>query len=165
LKYLVLPSLPGDWGKSLDGYKQAADFFNKTGEKCKKVGIKFGYHNHWGEFKKIDDQIPYDILLKNTDPSLVTFEMDLCWITAGDQKPLDYFAKYPGRFKLWHVKDMSADKKDATIGEGIIDYKPIFAAAKESGMKYFFVEQDDCKTHTPLESAKISHDFLIKNIL
>jgi sugar phosphate isomerase/epimerase len=165
LKYLILPSLPGDWGKSLDGYKQAADFFNIAGKKCKKAGIKFGYHNHWTEFKTIDNQIPYDILLKNTDPSLVTFEMDLCWLTAGGQNPLDYFAKYPGRFELWHIKDLSTDKKDATLGEGTIDFKPIFAAAKKSGMKYFFVEQDNCKTHTPLESAKVSRDFLLKNIL
>lgn len=165
LKYLILPSLPGNWGKSLDGYKQAADFFNVAGGKCKKVGIKFGYHNHWTEFTKIDDQIPYDILLKNTDPSLVTFEMDLCWITAGGHNPLDYFAKYPGRFELWHIKDLSTDKKDATLGEGTIDFKPIFAAAKKSGMKYWFVEQDNCKTHTTLESIKISRDFLLKNIL
>ena len=165
LKYLILPSLPGDWGKSLDGYKQAADFFNIAGRKCKKAGIKFGYHNHWTEFKTIDNQIPYDILLKNTDPALVTFEMDLCWITAGGQNPLDYFAKYPGRFELWHIKDLSTDKKDATLGEGTIDFKPIFASAKKSGMKYWFVEQDNCKTHTTFESIKISRDFLLKNIL
>lgn len=165
LKYLVLPSLPGEWGKSLDGYKQASDFFNTVGEKCKKAGIKFAFHNHYIEFKKIDDQIPFDILIKNTDPSLVTFELDLCWITAGDQKPLDYFAKYPGRFELWHVKDMTADKKDATMGEGIMDYRPIFAAAKQSGLKYFFIEQDNCRTHTELESARISRLYLINNIL
>jgi sugar phosphate isomerase/epimerase len=164
LKYVVLPSLPNEWGKSLDGYKQAADFFNLAGEKCKKAGMKFGFHNHSVEFKPIDNQIPYDILLKNTDPKLVFFELDLCWITAGDQSAVDYINKYPGRFKILHMKDMSADKKDATMGEGIIDFKPVFALTGKAGMKYFFVEQDNCKTHTPLDSAKISRDFLLNNL-
>lgn len=164
LKYLVLPSLPGAWGKSLDGYKEASDFFNLAGEKCKKAGMKFGFHNHWTEFKKIDDQIPYDLLVTRTDPKLVIFELDLCWITAGDQSAVEYINKYPGRYELFHMKDMSADKKDATMGEGTIDFKPIFALTKKAGMKYFFVEQDNCKTHTPLESAKISRLFLINKI-
>ncbi len=164
LKYIVLPSLPGAWGKSLDGYKEAADFFNLAGEKCKKAGMKFGFHNHWQEFKKIDDQIPYDLLVTRTDPKLVTFELDLCWITAGEQSAVDYINKYPGRYELIHMKDMSADKKDATMGEGTIDFKPIFALLKKAGMKYFFVEQDNCKTHTTLESAKISRDYLLKNL-
>jgi sugar phosphate isomerase/epimerase len=165
LKYVVLPSLPGDWGKSLDGYKQAADFFNLAGEKCKKAGMKFGFHNHTQEFKAIDNQIPYDILVKNTDAKSVIFELDLCWITAGGQSAVDYITKYPGRYELWHMKDMGTDKKDATMGEGIIDFKPIYALAKKSGLKYWFVEQDNCKTHSTLESARISRDFLLKNIL
>jgi sugar phosphate isomerase/epimerase len=165
LKYLVLPSLPGDWGKSLDGYKQAADFFNIAGEKCKKAGMKFAFHNHPGEFKLIDNQIPYDILLKNTDHKIVSFELDICWITAGGQSAVEYINKYPGRFELFHMKDMTSDKRDATMGEGIIDFKPIYALAKKAGLKYWFVEQDNCKTHTPLESAKVSRDFLLKNIL
>lgn len=165
LKYVVLPSLPGDWGKSLDGYKQAADFFNIAGAKCKKAGMKFGFHNHTAEFKTIDNQIPYDILVKNTDPKSVVFELDLCWITAGGQSAVEYINKYPGRYELWHMKDMGTDKRDATMGEGTIDFKPIYALAKKSGMKYWFVEQDNCKTHAPLESAKISRDFLLKNIL
>jgi sugar phosphate isomerase/epimerase len=165
LKYVVLPSLPGEWGKSLDGYKQAADFFNLAGGKCRKAGMKFGFHNHTAEFKPIDNQIPYDILVKNTDPKSVVFELDLCWITAGGQSAVDYINKYPGRYELWHMKDMGTDKRDATMGEGTIDFKPIYAVAKKSGMKYWFVEQDNCKTHTPLESAKISREFLLKNIL
>lgn len=165
MKYVVLPSLPGRWGKSLDGYKEAADFFNIAGEKCGKSGMKFGFHNHTSEFQMIDGQIPYDILLTNTDPKLVTFELDLCWITAGGQSAVDYINKYPKRFELWHMKDMSPEKKDTTMGEGTIDFKPVYALAKKSGLKYWFVEQDDCKTHTPLESAKISREFLINNIL
>jgi len=165
LKYLVLPSLPDEWGKSVDGYKQAADFFNIAGAKCRKAGMKFGFHNHTSEFKPFENQIPYDILLKNTDHKLVTFELDLCWITVAGESAVDYINKFPGRFELWHVKDMSPDKQDATIGEGTIDFKPIFALAKKSGLKYWFIEQDECKTHPELESAKISRDYLLKNIL
>lgn len=165
LKYLILPSFSGEFGFNIDDFKKAADFMNKAGEKCKNGGLRFGYHNHFKEFKKVHGQVIYDILVKNTDPSLVTFEIDLCWITKGGQNPVNYFKKFPGRFEIWHVKDLSKDKNDATLGEGTINFKPIFAAAKSSGMKYFFVEQDKCKTHTELESAKISRLYLINKIL
>jgi sugar phosphate isomerase/epimerase len=164
IKYLVLPSLPGDWGKSIEGYKKAADFFNIAGEKCNKAGIKFGFHNHSKEFVKIDDQVPFDILVKNTDSKKVFFEIDLCWIVAAGMDPVEYFNNYPGRFEVWHMKDMSAEKRDATMGEGTIDFKTIFGKIKKSGMKFFFVEQDTCRTHTPLESSKISRLYLINNL-
>lgn len=165
LKYLILPSLPGDYGKSADGYRKAADFFNVAGEKCRKAGMKFGFHNHTDEFKLIDNQVPYDILLKNTDPHLVMFQLDLCWITASGNSAVEYINKFPGRFELWHVKDMSPEKQDATIGEGTIDFRPIFALAKKSGLRYWFIEQDECKTHTEIESARISLDYMLNNIL
>lgn len=164
LKYAVLRSIPEDWVKSIDDYKKTADFFNKTGEKCKKLGMKFCFHNHWTEFVKVDGQVPYNVLLENTDPLLVSFEMDLCWTTAAGVNPVDYFKKYPGRFELIHMKDITADKKVATLGEGTINFKPIFANLKEAGVKYFFVEQDVCVTHTQLESARISRNFLINNL-
>jgi len=161
LKYVVLRSIPKDWVKSIDDYKKTADFFNKTGEKCKKLGMKFCFHNHWTEFVKVEEQVPYNVLLENTDPSLVSFEMDLCWTIEAGVNPVDYFKKYPGRFELIHMKDITADKKVATLGEGTINFKPIFASLKEAGVKYFFVEQDVCVTHTQLESARISRNFLI----
>jgi sugar phosphate isomerase/epimerase len=164
LKYVVLRSIPEVWVKSIDDYKKTADFFNKTGEKCKKLGMKFCFHNHWTEFVKVDGQIPYNVLLENTDPSLVSFEMDLCWTTGAGVNPVDYFKKYPGRFELIHMKDITADRKVATLGEGTINFKPIFASLKEAGVKYFFVEQDVCVTHTQLESARISRSFLINNL-
>ncbi len=164
MKYLILPSLPSKWRKSLDGFKEAIDFFNMAGEKCRIAGLKFGYHNHRIEFKKRAGQIPYDILISGTDPQLVTFELDLCWITAAGYSPVEYFKKYPGRFELFHVKDMTANKSVATLGEGIIDFKPIFANSGLAGMKYFFVEQDSCKTHTPLESIRLSREYLLNII-
>lgn len=164
MKYIMLPSLPGDLTSSIDGYQRAADFFNKAGEKCRKAGITFGFHNHQIEFMEINSQIPYDILLKNSDPKLVIFELDLAWITAAGKDPVDYFRKYPGRFEVWHIKDLTPEKQDATLGEGIIDFRPIIAEARTAGMKYWFVEQDHCRTHTPLESIRISRDYYLEKL-
>jgi sugar phosphate isomerase/epimerase len=163
LQYVVLPSLPVQWRKSADGYRKAAGFFNLAGEKCKNAGIKFAYHNHKFEFKHTDGLIPYDLLISRTDPDLVTFEIDTCWLTAAGQSVTEYMRKYPGRFDLFHLKDMSAKKKDATLGEGILDFKPIFGLTEISGMKYFFVEQDNVKTNNVFESIRLSRDFLLHN--
>lgn len=165
MKYLILPSLPGDWSSSVDGYQRAADFFNKTGDKCRKAGLKFGFHNHQTEFKEINGRVPYEILLENTDPKLVIFEIDLAWITAAGKDPVAYFRKYPWRFELWHMKDLTAEKQDATLGEGIIDFKPILAASKTAGMKYWFLEQDTCRTHTPMETIAISRNYYLEKLL
>ncbi|MBM3421163.1 MAG: sugar phosphate isomerase/epimerase [Bacteroidetes bacterium] len=165
LKYLILPSLPGAWSRTLDGFREAADFMNYAGELCKSKGIKFGFHNHSVEFKEIDGIVPFDILADNSDPDLVIFELDICWIVAAGKDPVVYFRKYPKRFELWHVKDMDEEKRDATMGEGIIDFKPVFREIKLSGMKYHFIEQDNCRTHTPLESARISREYLLANLL
>lgn len=164
LIYLIMPSLGGVYTKSLDGFKKAADFMNEAGAKCKKAGMKLGFHNHDMEFRPIDDQIPYDILVENTDPDLVTFELDLAWIKKGNQSSIEYFNKYPGRFEIWHVKDLSAELQDATLGEGSVDFGPIFKNEKLSGMKYFFVEQDSSRTRTPLENIRISRDFLFSEV-
>jgi sugar phosphate isomerase/epimerase len=161
LKYMILPSLPHEWSSSIDGYKKAAEYFNRAGEKCKRAGLRFGFHNHQIEFMEIDGRVPYEVLLENTDPKLVLFEIDLAWITAAGKDPLVYFAKYPRRFELWHMKDLSPEKQDATLGEGIIDFKPILAKAKESGMKYWFLEQDNCRTHSPMESIAISRSYFL----
>ncbi len=165
MQYIMLPSLPDEWSGSIDGYQRAADFFNKAGERCKKAGIRFGFHNHQVEFLEINGRVPYDILLELTDPKLVTFEIDLAWITAAGKDPVAYFRKYPGRFEVWHLKDLTPEKQDATLGEGIIDFKPILAETRTAGMKYWFLEQDHCRTHTPMESIKISRDYYLKKLL
>jgi sugar phosphate isomerase/epimerase len=165
LEYIVIPSLPGDMISTVDGVKRAADFMNRAGFMGREFGVKIGFHNHLIEFQEIEGEKPYDILLNNTEKDLVVFELDLAWITAGGADPLSYFKKNPGRFEIWHVKDLSIEKEDATLGEGTIDFTPIFAAAEGSGMKYFFIEQDNCVTHTPLESIEISRNYLISSIL
>jgi len=161
MKYIILPSLPRDWTNTIDGYQRAADFFNRAGAKCRKAGITFGFHNHQVEFQEINGRVPFDILVEQSDPKLVIFEMDLAWITAAGKDPVAYFRKYPGRFELWHLKDLTPEKQDATLGEGIIDFRPILAEARTAGMKYWFLEQDFCRTHTPMESIRISRDYYL----
>ena len=108
--YLVCSSLPSE-GQSVDNYKRVAETFNKAGEDCKKSNLIFGYHNHEYEFEKDNGQVLYDVLVENTDPNLVTWELDLGWVVASNLDPVTYFNKYPGRFPLWHLKDMDTKKK------------------------------------------------------
>jgi sugar phosphate isomerase/epimerase len=161
-KYIIYPYLSDQFRTDLDGWKATAEKFNKMGEIAKKNGIKFGYHNHAFEFDKMEDQIPMDLLLTQTDPSLVTFEMDTYWVTRAGYSPVDYFKKYPGRFELWHIKDMvkTDDMFFAPVGSGRIDFASIFAEKKTSGMKYFYVEQDSFKDLDPMESVEMSFNYL-----
>ena len=161
LKYVIKPSMTHD---SLDDFKRGAEDFNRFGEIFNQSGIRFGYHNHAFEFEKIDDMIPYDILLQETDPTLVTMELDLYWITKGGHDPWEYFEKFPGRFEIWHVKDMKETGKqyETEIGNGIIDFKKIFFMKKLAGMKNYFVEEDNCRDFPTFESIQISLDYIKK---
>lgn len=161
--HIVMPYLQDFERKGIDDYKRLIDLLNTSGEVASKYGLKFGYHNHDFEFKMLDGELPYDLLLKGTDPKYVNFELDLYWIKFAGKDPFDYFEKHPGRFMLWHVKDMDArDKYFSEVGNGVIDWKPIFDKSKQSGMELFYVEQDTCRNHQPLDSIKISHDYLKK---
>lgn len=174
-EYLVNPWIDEEIRKQPDGWKHAAETFNRAGEACKKAGIQFAYHNHWFEFLPVNGKLPYDLLLTECDPSLVKMELDLCWITVGGQDPLRYFERYPGRFPLVHVKDVKrvppvtaggaqdfgSSMKDMTeVGSGIIDWKKIFAQSDKAGIKHYFVEHDNPKK--PLESIKTSYDYLAR---
>src|SRR6476646_2756117 len=140
ISYLVCASIPVS---TLDEIKTAAEVFSKAGEACKKNGLQFAYHNHTTEFDEVEGHRPFDYILSNTDKDLVKMELDLAWATKANQDPIALFKQHPGRFPLWHVKDLDkVNKNPAEVGTGIVDFKRIFADAKESGMKYFFVEQD-----------------------
>ncbi len=159
--YLVCSSLPSE-GQTVANYQRCADTFSKAAEQCKKSGLTFGYHNHEYEFDKVDGQVLYDILLDRTDPKLVTMEMDLGWVIVTGNDPLAYFSKYPGRFPLWHLKDMDKVKKESTeFGKGQINVKQMLQNMNKSGVKYFFVEQEEYPK-TALESAKYDFDYLAK---
>jgi len=158
ISYLVCSSIPVG---TLDEIKAAVDIFSKTGEACKKVGVQFAYHNHTTEFDDVEGHRPFDYILSNTDKDLVKMELDLAWATKAKQDPVQLFKMHPGRFPLWHVKDLDkTTMQPAEVGSGIVDFKAIFDNAKESGMKYFFVEQDGAPQ--PLQNVTNSYNYLKK---
>ena len=155
VKYIVQPFMDKVGYESLAGTKRYCDYFNAVGEKCNAAGIRFGYHNHSGEFKTVEGQIIYDYMLKNTDPKKVMFQMDLFWITEGGKNPVDYFNAYPGRFELWHVKDL----RELGGADAKMDFKPIFENAKKAGMKGYIVEVEEFNSN-PIDGVKQSLEFL-----
>ncbi len=160
-EYIICSSMPSN-GQTVDNYKRVADQFNKAGDDSKKLSMKFGYHNHDYEFEKEHGKVLYEVLVENTDPKLVCMELDLGWVVATGSNPLDYFAKYPGRFPLWHLKDMDLAKKESTeFGKGGLDIKKILENGSLSGMKYFFIEQEEY-TSTPMESMMHNMNYLKK---
>ncbi|MEO6357670.1 MAG: sugar phosphate isomerase/epimerase, partial [Ferruginibacter sp.] len=137
VEFLVCANTPIN---TLDEIKSSIEVLNKTDEACTKAGIGFAYHNHDAEFKAVEGQIPYDLFLTQTK---VKMELDLAWAVKGGNNPVDIFKQNPGRFPLWHVKDLDATRENILpVGEGTIDYKPIFDAASTAGMKHFFIEHD-----------------------
>jgi sugar phosphate isomerase/epimerase len=166
LKYMICAYLSEPERGDLDHYKKLADIFNSAAETCKKSGIQFCYHNHDFEFKNQNGVFPYDILMDKTDKDLVKMEVDLYWIKKAGQDPLALFQKHPGRFPLWHVKDMSkeADQSFAEVGSGIIDFKTIFQHKDQAGMRFFFVEQDKCPG-SPFDSITHSYKFIRENLV
>lgn len=160
-KFITVPSFGGNDRRTLDGIKRVAARFNQAGEAARKHGLTFSYHNHDFEFAPVEGAVPYDVLLAETDPKLVTFEMDLYWITKGGKDPLDYFAKWPGRFPQVHVKDMDKTEKKffADVGTGTIDFARIFRKAKQAGIRHYYYEQDDTPGD-PFSSAETSYRYL-----
>jgi sugar phosphate isomerase/epimerase len=158
-EYIISAVLPSP-GQTVDHYKQSAEAFNKLGEECKKAGLHFGYHNHDSEFDSENGQVLYDVLLKYTDPSLVTMEMDLGWVVAAGHDPFQYFRQHPGRFPLWHLKDMDkVQKKSVEFGTGKVDIKGLLQHARQAGMKHFFLEQEEY-AHSAFESVRFDYNYL-----
>ncbi|MVM34191.1 TIM barrel protein [Spirosoma sp. HMF4905] len=160
LTYLVCASTPV---ATLDEIQKSIEVFQKTGEACKKAGIGFAYHNHATEFDAVEGgKTPYDLILSQTDKELVKMELDLAWAVKAGKDPVKLFQEHPGRFPLWHTKDIKSDLKTITeVGNGVVDFKSAFAAAKTAGLKYFFVEQD--MAAQPIESITTSYTYL-KNL-
>jgi len=170
-EYFVVPIPPTDLFKSdqgtmsrTGGVKNLAEILDTLGEKANAAGLQLLYHNHDFEFKKdADGIVPIDYLLENCNPEFVNFQMDLYWVTKAGADPLAYFEKYPGRFKIWHVKDMDEQGRFAPVGNGTIDFARILAKKELSGMKYYMVEQDKTFDNMkPLEAIKISQEGIKK---
>lgn len=166
-EYVTIPWLDGSIRKNADDYKKIAARINEAGKLTKAAGIRLAYHNHNFEFEKQGDTTGYEILLKGTDKKLVDFELDLYWVVRSGNDPIKLFKENPGRFTMWHVKDMDKANPalNAEVGTGSINFKPIFAQAKLSGMKHFFVEHETNYKPNPMESVAASCAFIKKEII
>jgi sugar phosphate isomerase/epimerase len=176
VKYCVQPWVVEEARKTVASYQKMVADWNKVGEIMKASGIQFGYHNHNFEFGTVEGKIPYfDIFLAELDKDLVTMEIDLFWVTKAGQNPVEIFKKYPGRFQLWHMKDMftkqdpfftTTDVTDfAPVGAGVINFKEILAAKDIAGMKYLIVEQDRSREGKPFDDIQTSITNLTTKIL
>lgn len=167
LKYVTIPWLDADVRTSGADYYAVAKKLNHAGLLCKEAGLKLAYHNHDFEFIKYDGKTGYEILLENTDKKLVDFEVDMYWVLKSGVQPEYLFKQYGKRFPLWHIKDI--DKTNPTlnteIGSGSVNYKAIFRSKKKSGMKYFFVEQENNYQPSRVGSVAKSSAYVKENLL
>jgi len=161
-EWVVVASTSQRFFQSVASLKELAQRFNAVGRHAKDAGLRFGYHNHNVEFRPVEGTMPIELLLNETDPSLVDFEMDVYWVTQGGGDPLALISKFPGRFKLMHAKDASGppDQKMRDVGAGVINWKKIFAERKKAGVEHVFVERDDAPD--PVASITASYEFLHK---
>jgi len=174
VKYCVQPWVE-EVNRNIESYKKMIADWNEVGKVMKEVGIQFGYHNHNFEFATIDGIVPYyDIFMPEMDADLITMELDMYWATKAGQDPVEMFNKYPGRFQLFHFKDMAQQsapfydviKDDITsVGAGLIDFNRIQAAKEVAGMKYTFVEDDNQGNGKPFEAVEISINNIVSKIL
>ncbi len=155
--YVVVPYLTeAQRGTSIKTYYELAEKLDRWGSECRKAGLMLGYHNHDFEFERRDGELPYDVLLNNTATQNLCMEMDLYWMAKARQDPLTYFSEHPGRFKLWHVKDMDEQGNFADVGTGTINFEKIFAHADIAGVEHRFVERDhtDDRLRTMVQGEK-----------
>jgi sugar phosphate isomerase/epimerase len=175
VKYCVQPWVVEEARTTIASYQKMVADWNKVGSIMKEHGIQFGYHNHNFEFDVVEGKVPYyDVFMVEADKDLITMEIDIFWVTKAGQNPVDMFNKYPGRFELFHMKDMFTREAPffhtntsdfAPVGAGVIDFKSILAAKNTAGMKYMIVEQDSTKDGRPFDAIQISMDNLMNSIL
>ena len=140
VEYLVAAHLPISTGKEV---RDSLDILNKAGEAVKKAGMQLIYHNETADFVQVDGKTPYEVFLTETDPNTLKFELDFGWAIKAGIDPVKLFERYPGRFPLWHIKDLDKEYKTVLpLGQGVIDYKKYFEYAKSSGLQYYFIEHE-----------------------
>ena len=159
-EYVTIPWIPVDARRTMDDWKSVAALFNDRAALTHAAGLRFAYHNHDFEFVPIDSAVPFDILIGETDPGLVDFELDIFWITRAGFDPLDYLARYPGRFHMTHLKDWTGPSANGMteVGSGVIEFPRIIAAADAAGVRHHFVEHDN--PADPLSSVRASYAYL-----
>ena len=174
-KYCMQPYIADEDRKSIAGFQKMVADWNKVGRIMKDNGIQFGYHNHNFEFGTVEGKVPYfDVFLAEMDKDLMTMEIDLFWAIKAGINPIELFKKYPGRFQLFHMKDMYTKEAPffktqssdfAPVGAGLINFREILAAKNIAGMKYMFVEQDSTKDGKPFDAIRTSITNLTTKIL
>ncbi len=158
-QYVIVPWLAEDARRSVDDYRRVADLFNTLGQRLKGAGLRLAYHNHDFEFETFGGATPaYDVLLQETDPALVSMQMDLFWAVKAGHDPVAYFERFPGRFPLVHVKDRTAGGDMVDVGAGVIDFARIFAHSEQAGIRHAIVEHDNPKD--PLATVEASYRHL-----
>jgi sugar phosphate isomerase/epimerase len=165
--YIVWPTLAQQY-HTLDEMKRLAATLNTIGEQIKRGGLQLAYHNFGWDFMEQNGVIPYNIILKETDPALVKMQLDLYWFSFGTHsKPLDWFKKQPGRFVMWHIKDMNKQNRGLheVVGDGLIDFKAIFKDTEIAGVKHMFVEQGNNYVPDAISCVKRSADYMKKSLL
>jgi len=154
MEYIVTPWM--GLQENLKDLQVYCDYLNEVGRRCKAAGIKYGYHNHAYEFEKVEDQVMYDYMLQHTDPELVFFQMDVYWAVIGKASPVDYFKRYPGRFKMLHIKD------EWEVGQsGMVGFDAIFKNAELAGLENFVVEIERYSYDDIRKSFVESADYLL----
>ena len=166
METIIVPHLDGNFIKTVDDFKLIADKLSTAAAICKKEGLKFGYHNHNFEWKKVDGTTFYDTILTHTDPKVVKMEMDLYWVVRTGQDPVEIIKAHPGRFFAFHIKDMdkSNHELNTEIGSGTIDFKRIMGYEKLAGVKHFIVEQENYTNIDAYVSITKSCKY-VKNVL
>ena len=167
VEYVICPMLPPEMQTSLDGFRRAAEQFNKWGERIKRMGMRLGFHTHNYEFHRFGNTTGFDVLMQRTDPSLMCVEIDCYWVTEAGRDPVQMIKQLGRRVRLLHMKDrkpgfptsttLNAQAEHFTpVGTGTIDWKAVIAAAKQDGIRHYFVEQDSGPP-APLEVLRVSY--------
>lgn len=153
--------------RTLDQFRRMVARFNGIGERMAKGGVRFAFHNNGFEFVEVNGRAPYDLVLEETDPDLVKLQIDLYWLSYDSNRPpREWFERAPGRFVMWHIKDMHKVSRDYTeLGNGTIDYTRIWPDAVFSGMEHVFVEQGGNYTRDSLQSAADSAAYVKRYLM
>jgi sugar phosphate isomerase/epimerase len=159
-RYVTIPWIGTDQRRTIDDWKRVAGLFNERAAQARAVDLRFAYHNHDFEFVRAGGTVPFDVLLAETEPDLVDFELDIYWITRAGFDPLDYLARHPGRFRMTHLKDSAGapDHRMQDVGSGTIDFARIIAAANGAGARHHFVEHD--QPSDPMAAIRASYEYL-----
>jgi len=165
MEFLILPSMMGRPNATVPDYQKIAAEMNRIGEICNQHNVRFAYHNHDFEFRPIDGILPYDILLQETEPSLVSFQADTYFFAKMNLDPIDFFKAYLGRFSSLHVKDLGFDGQSCILGNGVVDFKAVIEARDLAGVELLVYEQENCAEGSMLYCAEQSIRYIHTHLL